>query len=368
MASHREISRLTTNMNTIPGSGRPSRNSQGICNMSQHSMGYTTSQSDQQGTPVNTPLPGSVLTKTGPDQDFSSSGIPPSHSQVESFTPCVRQNDRFVNPSGKPLQPGTIIISDKIPFIVSNNGKIYSFTGGSFKQLYVTDPSEHKFLVALANNPSTFSTIINSVIRLFPRFNSKQTNANTHINKHQTQTVIEASNSETLCNNGNKGINISTDTIPDVDVSDLADLSTDAVHHNVHYTTPSLHEDLFQDSTRNKMLTHYKRIVIGCFKDFFQSNLAEVLQALKELNFMLANRAPELAAHYNMLLEPCQISAEEVPNLVKAHLHHNTAYNLEYSIRGRPHSRGNQYHSYNTQSSPLLRYSQQSQRSETFSS
>ena len=54
MASHKEISRLTTDMNTIPGSGRPSRNSQGTHNVSQHSMGYTTSQSDQHGTLVNT--------------------------------------------------------------------------------------------------------------------------------------------------------------------------------------------------------------------------------------------------------------------------------------------------------------------------
>ena len=36
---------------------------------------------------------------------------------------------------------------------------------------------------------------------------------------------------------------------------------------------------------------------------------------------MLANRAPELAAHYNMVLEPCQIMAEEVPDLFRAHLH-----------------------------------------------
>ena len=116
------------------------------------------------------------------------------------------------------------------------------------------------------------------------------------------------------------------------------------------------------------MLTHYNRIVIGCFKDFFQSidtnNLIEVLQALKELNFVLANRAPELAAHYNMALELHQISAEEVPNLVEAHLHHNTAYNPKHSIRGRPCSRGNQYHQYNRQSSLLPRYSQQSQRSD----
>ena len=56
------------------------------------------------------------------------------------------------------------------------------------------------------------------------------------------------------------------------------------------------------------MLSHYNGIVIGCFKDIFQSvntsNLAKVVQALKELNLVLANRAPELAAHYNMPLEP----------------------------------------------------------------
>ena len=86
------------------------------------------------------------------------------------------------------------------------------------------------------------------------------------------------------------------------------------------------------------MLTHYNRTVIGYFKDFFQSvdmnNLTEVLQVLKVLNFVLANRAPELAAHYNMALELHQISAE-VPNLVKAHLHHNAAYNPEHSVRGK---------------------------------
>ena len=116
------------------------------------------------------------------------------------------------------------------------------------------------------------------------------------------------------------------------------------------------------------MLTHYNRIVIGCFKDFFQSvdtnNLAEVLQALKELNFMLANRVLELAAHYNMTLELCQISTEEVPDLVKAYLHHATAYSPKHSIRGRPCSRGNQYPQYNRQSSPLPRYNQQAQSSD----
>ena len=237
--------------------------------------------------------------------------------------------DRFVNLLGKALWPGTIIICDKIPFIVSNNGKIYNFTGGSFKQLYIADPSKHKFLVRLANSPCTFSSIINSVIGLFPRFSSKQTDSDIHKSEHQAQSMMEASNSETLSNNGNKGINVRTDTISEVDVSDLEDLSSDVAHHNA-CDNPSLQDNLFQNSMKNEMLTHYNKIVIGCFKDFFQSintnNLAEVLQALRELNFMLANRAPELAAHYNMALEPCQILAE-VPNLVKAHLHCNAAYN-----------------------------------------
>ena len=156
MASHRELSKLTTNMNTIPSNGRPSRNSQGICNMSQHPMGYPALQSDQQGTPVNTPLPKSVLTNNSPDQDSTLANTPSLQRQIESFTQCVRQNDRFVNPSGKPFQPVTIIICDNIPFVVFNNGKIYNFTGGSFKQLYVTDPSKHKFLVSLVNSSSIF--------------------------------------------------------------------------------------------------------------------------------------------------------------------------------------------------------------------
>ena len=261
-------------------------------------MEYTASQSDQQGTPVNTPLCRNMLTTNDPNQDSILADMPSSQRQVESFTPCVRQNDRFVEPSGKPLQPGTIIICDKIPFVVSNNGKIYNFTGGSFKQLYITDPSEHKFLVSLANSPSTFSSIINSIVSLLPRFGSKQTNPNKHTNENQVQTIIKASNTEAFNNNGNTDLNDSIDTISDNDISDLAYLSPNAVHHETH-DNPSPHENLFQDSVRNEMLTHSNRIVIGSFKEFFQSintnNLAHVLQALKELNFVLANRAPELA-------------------------------------------------------------------------
>ena len=110
------------------------------------------------------------------------------------------------------------------------------------------------------------------------------------------QSIIEASNTEAFNNNSNKNLNVKTDTIADVNVSDFTDMSPDVVHHEMH-NNPSPHENLFQDSVRNEMLTHYNRIVIGSFKEFFQSiiqTVAEVLQALKELNFMLANRTPEL--------------------------------------------------------------------------
>ena len=86
--------------------------------------------------------------------------------QVEVLTPCMRQHGRFVNPKGKPLQPGTVIFCEDLPFIISNNGKIYNYTGGNMKQLYIADPSKHKFLVKEANRPSTFSNILDSVLKM----------------------------------------------------------------------------------------------------------------------------------------------------------------------------------------------------------
>ena len=167
--------------------------------------------------------------------------------------------------------------------------------------------------------------------------------------------------------NNSKNLNVSMDTIPKIGVSNFADVNTNVEHGNMHDNT-SPHETLYDGSIRNAMLTQYSRIVIGSFKEFFQSvdmnNLSEVLQVLKELNFMLANRAPELACYYNMPLEPCQITAEEVPDLVRAHLHHSSAYNLEHSVRGRPHMRGNPYHRYAWQSSPLPRYQVHYKRSD----
>ena len=172
------MSSLTTDMNTITGSGRPLRKSQGICTTSCHPTKHSTLPLEAQGVPVNPQFSRSVLTKNGSHLACSSTSTPSSQRQAEVLTHCMQQNDRFVNPSSNPLQPGTIIVCDDLPFVVSNNGKIYNFMGGNMKQLYITDPSEHKFLVTSANSPSTLSNIFSSVLGLFPRFGNRQGNTN----------------------------------------------------------------------------------------------------------------------------------------------------------------------------------------------
>ena len=122
--------------------------------------------------------------------------------------------------------------------------------------------------------------------------------------------------------------------------------------------------------THNEMLRHYNCIVIGCFKDIFQTvdinNLSAVLQALKELNFILANIAPELSAHYGFPLEPRQVSTEEVPDFISAYLHRPTANSTEHSSRGRPRARGNQHYRPSRQSSPVPRCNRQANRSDAY--
>ena len=268
MASCREISRLSTDMNTIAGSGRPLRNGQGNCSTSQHPNGYTTLPSEAQSVPVNPQFSRSVLTKNGSHQPSNTMSTLPSQRQVEALTPCMRQNDRFVDPSGNPLQPGTVIVCNNLSFVVSNNRKIYNFMGGNIKQLYIADPSKHKFLVTSANSLSTFSNIFSSVLGLFPRFGNRQSNTKM---KTRKQSATDASNIELIHTiNSSKGMNLSTstDTIQEVDVSVLANLSTDiSIHHDVH-DIPSLHGGLFQNNTCNEMLTHYNRVVIGCLRIF----------------------------------------------------------------------------------------------------
>ena len=150
-------------MTITAGSGRPSRNSQGICSMLLNPTRPTTLLWDAPSTPVNSQLARSILpdnrNHTASDTPNTPITISAQDKQVEALTPCMRQHDRFVNPSGKWLQPGTVIVCEDLPFVVSSNGKIYNFTGGYMKQLYIADPSKHKFLDKATNGPSTFSNI-----------------------------------------------------------------------------------------------------------------------------------------------------------------------------------------------------------------
>ena len=131
MASHKEMSRLVTDMNITTGSGRPSRNSQGIHNTLQQPTMPTVplpetlaNQATIPSTPVNSLLAKSIL----PDNSSHADTVTPisnspvviltQDKQAEGLTPCMRQHDRFVDPTGKLLQPGTVIVCEDLPFIV----------------------------------------------------------------------------------------------------------------------------------------------------------------------------------------------------------------------------------------------------------
>ena len=83
MASHKEISKLATNMNTIAGSDRPLRNSQGICSASQHPTRYTTLTLEAQSVPVNPQFPRSVLTENGIHPASDTPNTPPSEDRLK---------------------------------------------------------------------------------------------------------------------------------------------------------------------------------------------------------------------------------------------------------------------------------------------
>ena len=192
MASCKEVSRLVTDMNITTGSGRPSRNSQGICNTALQPAMPTTLLPETLVNPATVPsmpnasllarsvLPDNtshaVMDTSNPNSPFLTSS---QDRKVEVLMPCMGQHDRFVDPKGKPLQPGTVIFCKDLPFIISNNGKIYNYMGGNMKQLYIADPCEHKFLVKEANRPSTFSNILNSVLGMLPGFCKRQNNVYT---------------------------------------------------------------------------------------------------------------------------------------------------------------------------------------------
>ena len=395
MAPHKEISRLVTNMNISTGSGRPSRNSQGTHNtmlqpaMPTHPLLETpVNPATVPSTPVASPLARSILPDNSShavtDTSYPNSPVPISsqYKQVVELMPCMRQHDRFVDPAGKPLQPGNVIFCENLPFIVSNNGKIYNYTGHNMKQLYIADPSKHKYLVKDANRPSTFANILDLVLGLLPGFHKRQNQSyNTKDVEDQEQATPETSTIETISTMdsgknsemGNHVINTTEDNafLNGVhNTSDLADFYVNtSTQNDMHNSGSFPTETAFPNSCKcNEMFSHYNHILIGYFKDIFQhvhtNNLSAVLQALKELNFILANRAPELSAHYGISLEPQHVFAEEVLNFVSTYLTRPTANTIEHSSRGRPRTRGNQHNQYTRESSLVLRYNQQTHRSD----
>ena len=147
--------------------------------------------------------------------------------------------------------------------------------------------------------------------------------------------------------------------------SDIVDyytkLSTQNEMHNSELS-PIYSKTMLQMHHRhNEMLNHYNCIVVGCFKEIFwgmdTDNLPAVLQALRELNFILANRVPKLSVHYSFPLEPQQISAEEVPDFVSTYLNRPTANPPKHSSRGRSRTRGNHQYRPSRQSLSVAMYS-----------
>ena len=198
-------------MNIIAGSGRPSRNIQGIHNTLLQPFVPTillpempVNPATIPSTAVNVPLARSVLPDNSSHSATDTSNpkspaILSQDRQVELLTPCMRQHDRFVDPTGNPLQPGTVIVCEDLPFIVSSNGKIYNFTGGNMGQLYIADPSGHKFLVKAANSASTFSNILGSVLGLLPGFCKRQNQTNNSKDvEDEEQAATEASSIEMI--------------------------------------------------------------------------------------------------------------------------------------------------------------------------
>ena len=256
MAPHKEISRLATDMTITTGSGRPSRNIQGICSTSLNPTRPTTPLSNALGATVNSELTRSIL----PDNRNCSASDTPNtpisvstqDRQVEALTPCMRQHDRFVDPLGKLLEPGTVIVCEDLPFVVSSNGKIYNFRGGNMKQLYITDPSKQKFLVKAANSPSTFSNILGSVLGLLPRFRKRQGQIDNQKDEDQEKSATEASTMETIHTiSSSKGTELgnNADTVFEDNASDLANLCADvSIHHDMHDAAP-YQENLFPNGT-----------------------------------------------------------------------------------------------------------------------
>ena len=122
------------------------------------------------------------------------------------------------------------------------------------KQLYITDPSEHKFLVKAANSPSTFSNIFSSVLGLLPRFGKRQSQMDNHKDEDQEQTAARASTIKMIHTiNRSKGRELgnNVDTASEGNASDLANFCADeSTHHKkcmMQYYTKKIGFQIMQE-------------------------------------------------------------------------------------------------------------------------
>ena len=77
------------------------------------------------------------------------------------------------------------------------------------RQIYITDPSQHRFLVNEANRPGSIVTILGSVLRMLPGFRKKQNNTIHNQNgDEQVSATPESSTIETVgMVNNNSAVN-----------------------------------------------------------------------------------------------------------------------------------------------------------------
>ena len=205
-------------MNFTIGMGRPSRNSQGIHDPTFQPMPVSTTSVSEIQANIIAATCMSVTTPQARGNNSVTEHTSSTHTpismlmstqdnqhQVEVLTPCTRQYDWFVDPQGRPLQPGTVIFCDDLPFIVSANYRIYNYTGGNMKHIYVGDPREQRFLVNEANRPGAIVNILGSVLGMLPGFHNRQTSSkhNPSESNEQVSATPEASALETTSNISN---------------------------------------------------------------------------------------------------------------------------------------------------------------------
>ena len=215
---------------------------------------------------------------------------------------------------------------------------------------------------------------------MVPGFHKRQNNIlhNTKDVENQEHAALEASTIDTLDGgkNSEMGNNVDKATESNAflsnvhNTSDIADFcASTSAQNDIHNSSLLPTKTMFPSNcTHNEMLSHYNHILIGCFKDIFQTvdtnNLSAVLQALKELNFVLTNRALnyQLTMVYHWNLNKSLLKRYLI--LLVCALTGPQPTPLSIAIEG-DQGPGNQHYRYARQSSPVPRYNQQTSRLDT---